>query len=521
MNKILLATFIALTLSSTLEAKEYSLELTYGPGHKLLVNGTSPGPVLTFTNGEHVIINVTNNTSEDSSVHWHGLTIPSSQDGVPGLSFDGIKPKTTFKYEFDISQSPGTYWYHSHSGLQEQRGVFGGIVILGDGYVSKYASEEVIIVSDWVNEHPLQVFKNLKSNPEQYKTKRQNILGLLSSGNIMKEASERLAFAKMRMDPTDITDILADHIYVNGKDHPRLAKNKKGKVLLRIINAAAANYFDLYLQNSKMRVVAADGNLVVPFLTDSLPIAIAETYDVEVDLGEGSGYVLIVESRDRRMMAYSEIGDIDYSSYKPKEPRLLRMADVMDHSSMGDMSGMDHSSMGDMSGMDHSSMGDMSGMDGSSMGGMSGMDGSSMGGMSGMDDSSFYDNLRRLSPVPFGKQSGPVELVRLTGDMNRYIWSINDEKYAPSNTIRWKAGEYKRVIFRNETMMNHPMHLHGMWMRIINKNGDYSPNKHTIDIPPKKEVEVMVQVDNVGRWAFHCHIMYHMAAGMFREVEVK
>ncbi|MFC6673433.1 copper resistance system multicopper oxidase [Marinobacterium aestuariivivens] len=538
----------------------------------MTLNGGIPGPTLRFTEGEEVTINVTNKLDVDSSIHWHGLLLPYTQDGVPGISFPGIKPGETFSYRFPIVQA-GTYWYHSHSGFQEQEGVYGSIVIEPKKREPfKFDREYVVMLSDWSAETGEQIFSNLKGQSDYYNYNQQTV------GTFFRDAKEngfaatvrdRLDWGGMRMMPTDIADVSGYSFLVNGKapDDNWTGLFEPGeRVRLRFINGSAMSYFDVRIPGLKMTVVQADGNSVQPVTVDEFRIAVAETYDVIVQPKEDRAFSILAESIDRSGFARGTLAPREgMKADLPalRERPLLTMADM----SMASMGGMDHGAMGhgDMAGMDHSRMmasaedsqmaemdhSQMQGMDHSQMAGMDhsqmkGMDHSQMAGMdhsqmsaanphnsdyasgSGLTPSAanggkflVYGDLKAMTPFEdYRAPDREIEL-RLTGNMERYFWSINGIKFSDAEPIRLTHGERVRIKFVNDTMMMHPMHLHGMWMQLDKGNGRFNPLKHVVNVAPNTTLTVDVPVDALGEWAFHCHLMYHMASGMFRKVIVE
>ena len=528
-------------------------------------NGASPGPILRFREGEDVTIHVTNNLDEPTSVHWHGLILPYQMDGVPGLSYPGIAPGETFTYRFPIKQS-GTYWFHSHSGFQEPDGAYGAIVIEPQGREPfRYDREYVVQLTD---KHPHsgdRIMRNLKSSADYYNRQQQTV------GDFWRDSRERglaatlkdrLMWGDMRMMSSDIEDVQGFTGLINGKGPEQnwTGLFKPGeRVRLRLINSSAMTYFDVRLPGLKMTVVQADGNNVQPVTVDELRIGVAETYDVIVQPKEDQAYTLFAESMGRSGFARGTLapregmqGEIPALRPAP----LLTMADMgmahagMDHGDMnhGDMAGMDHSGMnhGDMAGMDHGSMnhGDMAGMDHSGMnhGDMAGMDHGSMnhGEAAALPADPFYAqgsglipqayndgrflsyaDLRAQKPLYEDREPTREIELRLTGNMERYIWSINGIKESDAEPIRLQYGERVRFKFVNETMMTHPMHLHGMWSILDVGADQWNPVKHVISVAPGTTVYMETEVDAPGKWAFHCHLSYHAAAGMFRTVIVE
>jgi len=558
----------------------------------MTINGTVPGPVLRFIEGEDLVINVTNTLDEDTSIHWHGLILPYQQDGVPGISFPGIKPGETFTYRFPAQQA-GTYWYHSHSGGQEAVGMYGAMVIDPKAREPfRYDREYTVVLSDWhPDDSPRDILMNLKRSADYYNYQQRTLSTLLDDAGKMglgHTLADRADWGSMRMVPSDIADVSGYVFLMNGKntDQNWTGLFKPGeRVRLRFINAAAMTFFDVRMPGLKMTVVQADGNNVRPVPVDEFRIAVAETYDVIVRPTEAKAFSILAESMARTGFARGTLAPemgmaADLPPNRPKQ--FLTMADMAGHGGM-DHGSMDHGSMdrGAMTQkaapMDHSAMGhgathtmpDGSTMAGASHQGhgmthtmpdgtvmkgeshaghtmpqeksMPGMDHSAHGAMaSGDKDDPFYApgsglmpkaagggkflsyaDLKAIKPLYPDRPAAREIIVRLTGNMERYVWSINDVKYSDAEPIRLKYGERVRFKFINETMMTHPMHLHGMWQILDNGSGKYNPAKHTISIAPGKTVEADIEADAEGQWAFHCHLMYHMASGMFRKVVVE
>ncbi len=542
-------------------------------------NGASPGPVLRFEEGEDVVINVTNNLSESTSVHWHGLILPFEQDGVPELSYQGIAPGETFTYRFPIVQS-GTYWYHSHSGFQEPDGAYGAIVIKPKGREPyRYDRDYVVQLADAHPHKGARIMRNLKMSSDYYNQQQRTLFDFVADARKMGVGSaldERAMWGEMRMMPTDIEDLQGFTALINGQSTQQNWTGifKPGeRIRLRFVNSSAMAYFDIRIPGLKMTVVQADGNNVQPVTVDELRIAVAETYDVIVRPTKDVAYAIVAESMGRSAMVRGTLAPregmvADVPTARP--PGLLTMADMsgMDMSGM-DMGGMSHGDMGrvgmvmdDMSQDGMTKSGDRKAVetagashkmpDGTAMSGtdhgdaaadapMAGMDHGAHGGLgaAGATDPFYapgsgltpvaanggkflsYADLKAQKPLyPDRPATREVE-IRLTGNMERYIWSINGTKYADAEPIKLQYGERVRFKFVNETMMSHPMHLHGMWSILDNDNDGLNPAKHVISVAPGTTVYMETEVDAPGRWAFHCHLSYHMDAGMFREVVVE
>jgi CopA family copper-resistance protein len=579
-----------------------AVNFTGAPRYATTVNGSLPAPVLRFKEGETVSLSVTNTLAEDSSIHWHGLILPTDMDGVPGLSFDGIKPGETYNYQFKVNQS-GTYWYHSHSGFQEQAGLYGAIVIEPkEPAPYTYDRDYVVMLSDWTDEDPNDVYAKLKKMSHYYNFNERTLGDTwndIKAKGIDATFQEREMWNVMRMSQTDISDVTG-YTYsflMNGVTPADGWKGlfKKGeKVLLRFINSAAMTFFDVRIPGLKMTVVAADGQYVQPVTIDEFRIGVAETYDVIVEPEHDMAYTLFAQSIDRSGYArgtltpdYSLIGEVpeldqvpllthgdmgmggmDHSMHNMNSSGKMNdampnMADSgkMDHSmnNMGGSEKMDHSmhNMGSSEKMDHSmhNMGGSEKMDHSmhSMGGSEKMDSSMSSSASGMtkhaeteygphvdmradnpqyrlDDPGVglrnngrhvltYADLKNLNPTPDPREPTREIDLHLTGNMSRYMWSINGVKYSEADPIQLEYGERVRINFVNDTMMNHPMHLHGMWSDLETGDNNYLPRKHTIIVQPGAKISYRVTADAKGKWAFHCHLIYHML-GMFREVHV-
>jgi L-ascorbate oxidase len=553
MKKTILAGALGLLLPAIGLAGEYNLTVDRvkidtgnfvkeGVGY----NGESPGPVLRFKEGEKVSINVTNNLDEMTSIHWHGVILPFQQDGVPGISFPGIAPGETFTYNFPITQS-GTYWFHSHSGFQEPEGAYGSIIIEPKGREPfRYDRDYVVQLTDKHPDSSERVMRNLKVMPDYYNRDQQTVGEFFSDASengLINTVKDRLAWGGMRMMKADVEDLQGFTGLINGKG-PK--QNWTGifepgeRIRLRFINSSAMTYFDIRIPGLNMTVVQADGNNVQPVNVDEFRIGVAETYDVIVRPKDLQAYTIFAESMGRSGYARATLAPEEgMEAPVPglREPARLTMAD------MGGMPGMSHGDMGDMPGMDHGDMGgtdDMSGMSGMDHSKMKGMDHSSMAMPEGGASDPFYAKGSGLVPVaanggkflsytdlkaqkPLYEEREPTREIelRLTGNMERYTWSINGVKYEDADPIRLKYGERVRFKFVNETMMTHPMHLHGMWSILDVGAGQWNPIKHTVSVQPGTTVYTETEVDAPGQWAFHCHLTYHMAAGMFRKIIVE
>lgn len=519
------------------------------PRGAITINGTLPGPILHWREGDRAIINVTNRLDEPTSIHWHGLLLPGPMDGAPGFNgFRAIVPGDTRTYDFTLRQS-GTYWYHSHSAGQEQEGLYGAIVIdPAKPDMVKYDREHVVVLSDHSDQSPDTILRNLKVSEGHYNRGRRALGDLIddaSRDGLGAALSDRMDWAAMRMDATDLTDVTGYRFLVNGRGaeeagHVWLATGRAGeKVRLRIINAAAMSILDVSIPGLPMTVVAADGRNVRPTRVDEFRFGPGETYDVVVTPQADRAYSLVAEPLDRSGFARATLSPREGVT-GPMPPHRPRTTLTMDD--MGMMEGMDHSGMAGMDhgAMDHGSMGGMAGM-----GGMPGMDHSTMdhsamghGDMGaprpptharGWADAGTMPGARALTPADLVASDPDTDTrepnheitLRLTGMMGRYIWTLNGDRFDESEPIRVSNGDRVRIRFVNETMMAHPMHLHGMFMRLENGRGADAPARHTVLVPPGKTVSVRFTADEPGEWPLHCHLLYHMASGMMTRFVVE
>ena len=480
-----------------------------------MIGGSVPGPLLRLREGQDAVIHVTNNLDEVSSIHWHGLLLPFDQDGVPGFSFDGIPPGETFTYRFPVRQA-GSYWYHSHSGTQEQEGMYAPIVIepAGEDPV-RYDRDYSIVLSDWTDEDPMTVLRNLKGNGAYYnyakRTLPQFIGGLFDDAG--KTVRDRTMWGEMRMDPTDIADVTGStYTYLLNGTSP--AANWTGlfkpgeRVRLRFVNAAAMSFFDVKIPGLRLTVVQADGQDVEPVRVDEFRIGVAETYDVVVEPEAGEVYTIFAQSMDRSGFARGTLAETEgvEGDIPAIDPRPVR--------TMADMPGMEDHSGHDMDRMadDH----DMSAMEME-------MDHAAMGHSGDTMDLRrlTYEDLQALEPNPDTREPTRDVEIRLTGDMERYFWTLNGQKFSESDPIPLTVGERVRLRMTNETMMEHPMHLHGVFMELQNgAHPAFAPRKHTVIVPPNQTVEAHLTYEDSGPWAFHCHLLFHMMTGMFARFEV-
>ena len=567
---VLSGTDIALTIARTPHTVDGRM------GHAVTINGTVPAPLIRLKEGRKVRIAVTNSLKdEDTSIHWHGIILPFQMDGVPGVSFPGIKPGETFVYEFPVAQS-GTYWYHSHSGLQEQMGHYGPLIFdPAEPDPVQYDREHVVVLSDFSFMHPHMIFNKLKQQAGYFNYQKQTLASLLAGKD--QPLKERLEWGKMRMDPTDISDVTGSTytflINGHGPQDNWTALFKPGeRVRLRFINAAAMTNFNVRIPDLRMRVVQADGQNVRPVEIEEFQIAVAETYDVIVQPTEDRAYTLVAEAVDRSGLGRATLAPRP-GMVAPVPPLRERPLATMKDMGM-DMSGMDTNGGQAAGSMDHSAMGhDMSG---AAAGGMTGMNHSSTQGMansgdsgqSGMDMGGMSMDMRdpknapqvkmgpgvqTIAPMPMDRTGEPgiglenvghkvltyrdlVSLdpnpdprapsrameIHLTGNMERFMWSFDGEKFSEvKKPIPFRTSERVRVTLVNDSMMAHPIHLHGHFFELVTGHGQHAPRKHTVNVLPGGKVTFDVTADAPGDWAFHCHLLYHMHAGMFQVVSIR
>ncbi len=519
-----------------LSGEEIKLSIGHSPfklgkrsGHAVTVNGTLPAPLIRLREGQNVRLAVTNTLDEDSSIHWHGLLLPFQMDGVPGISFPGIKPGETFVYEFPVRQS-GTYWYHSHSNMQEAMGLYGAIVIDPAGVEpAPYDREHILVLSDWSFLHPHVILKKLKQQPGYFNRQKQTLSGLIQGTD--QGAAERRMWAQMRMDPTDISDVTgSSYAYlVNGHDS---AGNWTGlfapgeRVRLRIINASAMTNFNVRIPGLPMTVVQADGLAVQPVETDEFQIAVAETYDVIVSPNEARAFALVAEALDRsglvRATLAPQMGAVGSIPALRDRP-LLAMKDMgmVDHAAMGH-GNMDH---GSMKMRDKSVVPDIAYGPGVASISQSPVDRTG-DRPTGLEDVPHrvltYRDLKSLAPNPDRRAPSRRLDIHLTANMERYMWSFDGVKMSENpEPLAFRRNERVRVNLINDTMMPHPIHLHGHFFEVVTGAAGHHPMKHTVNVLPGGKVSFDLTADALGDWAFHCHMLMHMHSGMFRVVTVR
>jgi FtsP/CotA-like multicopper oxidase with cupredoxin domain len=581
----------AATVEYDLTIVRQEVNLTGQPVEAMTINGQLPGPTLRFTEGDRAVIRVHNRMDVETSIHWHGILLPNAMDGVPFVTYPPIAPGETFTYAFDLRQS-GTYWYHSHTMLQEQRGLYGALVIAPkDQGEFDGPRDHVVVLSDWTDEDAHSVLHTLKRGSEWYSIRKgsgQSVLGAARLGMLGAYFSREL----QRMPPMDLSDVYYDRFLLNGTPQQSIDAKPGERIRLRIIDGSATTFFYLQFAGGPMRVIAADGLPVQPFAEERLLIGVAETYDVIVTVPAEGSYEFRATAHDgsgraslwighgtrraapdvpfpnlyvnmgglslKRMFALTPGGSMGMPGHAVRasmfdQPGMNGMDGMkgMDHGGMvPDAGKMNHSGMASTPAMEHKSH-DMSGMahemmpmDAATKGhskpdmpshgktaatksawlGLLAEDVSSKAplaadGMSAERPGPPYDKLRALQSTAFDS-SKPVREIRLTldGDMERYVWFLNNKPLSESDDIEIKRGEVVRIIMINRSMMHHPMHLHGHFFRVLNAQGEFSPLKHTVDISPMMTTVIEFAADEFGDWFFHCHLLYHMMSGMARVV---
>lgn len=561
------------TLSGTefdLRIGETPMNFTGSPRVAVTVNGSVPAPILRWKEGDTVTLRVSNTLDEHASIHWHGILLPANMDGVPGLSFHGIGPGETYVYRFTVRQA-GTYWYHSHSGFQEQRGLYGPLIIEPrEPSPFTYDREHVVMLTDWTDESPERVFAKLKKRSDYYNFHQRTVGDFVRdvrTQGLKAALADRKMWGEMRMNPTDLADV-SGYTYTYLMNGTAPAGNWTGlfksgeRVRMRFINGSAMSYFDVRIPGLKMTVVAADGQYVHPVTVDEFRIATAETYDVIVEPSGQDAFTIFAQSMDRTGFAAGTLAVRE--GLRAAVPELdarpmLTMAD-MGHGGMGhDMKTMSPQDSADAplgqpaasdphaghtmppqqpadphAGHNMAAMPEMSGgmqqhpatEDGNPL-----VDMQAMMPTSRLDDPGIglrdngrrvltYADLKSAFEDPDGREPGRTIELHLTGHMGRFAWSFNGVKFSDAEPLRLTYGERLRIVLVNDTMMTHPIHLHGMWSDIEDDEGKFHVRKHTVDMPPGTKRSYRVTADALGRWAYHCHLLFHMEAGMFREVRV-
>jgi len=523
-----------------------TVNFTGTPRLATTVNGSLPAPILRWREGEEVTLKVTNSLAESSSIHWHGIILPNAMDGVPGLTFDGIKPGESFTYRFRLQQS-GTYWYHSHSGFQEQTGVHGAIVIepkTPEPFA--YDRDYVVMLTDWTDENPHRLYAKLKKLSHYYNFNERTVGDLwqdIREKGIFQAWNDRKMWNNMRMNDRDISDV-SGYSYtflMNGNTPADGWKGlfKRGdKVRLRIINGSAMTFFDVRIPGLKMTVVAADGQYVEPISIDEFRIGVAETYDVIVEPKDDRAYTIFAQAIDRSGYARGTLTpDLSMTAPVPK----LDPVPVLSHADMGMGSHSGHKmpmkkhsmpmkkhsmpmkqdSMPMNMAMTHHAPTEYGPqVDMRAKNPQYRLNDPGVGLRNNGRRVLTYADLRNLHTTPDPRDPEREIELHLTGNMSRYMWSINGVKFADAEPLVLKYGERVRITLVNDTMMNHPIHLHGLWSDLETGDNQHIPRKHTVIVQPGSKISYRVTVDAKGRWAYHCHLLYHMS-GMFREVLVK
>ena len=526
---------------------EQTVNITGKPVERITVNGKFVAPLLEFEEGDEAVIRVHNKLkNQDSSIHWHGLLLPGIMDGVPGFNkFNGIAPNKTYEYKFKVRQN-GTYWYHSHSKGQEQDGLYGAFVIYPKDKTPLTAAEKtdkdyVVLLSDFHNSTSDQIMKNIKKEADYYQNRRETVFDVMKQvkrDGLKATWQDRSMWNQMRMLKTDMSDVTGYTFLMNGKTPQQnwTGNFKAGeKVRLRFINASAMSFFDVRIPNLKMTVVSADGQPVKPVPVDEFRIGTAETYDVIVEPKQAH-YQIEAESIDRTGFSVGTLHEESSPAVKqiempkPRPRSLLTMEDMGMNHDMSSMKGMNHD-MSSMKGMDHD-MSSMKGMDHDMP-----MNSATVKAASDKNDNTVfgwanastpegnkalqYSDLQSLDPQKDTRAAEREIEIRLGGNMERYIWTINGKKFNEADPLVVKYGERIRLKFVNDSMMAHPMHLHGMFMQLENgQDPSNMPNKHTVIVPPGKTITTLLTADELGEWAIHCHLLYHMSAGMMNKLIV-
>jgi len=514
--------------SFALTIGEAPMNVTGSPKVAQTINGSIPGPLLRWREGDTVTLRVANQLDDDTSIHWHGIVLPANMDGVPGLSFHGIRPQESYTYRFDVRQS-GTYWYHSHSGFQEQRGVYGPLVIdPREPDPIAFDREHVILLSDWTDEDPERVFRKLKKQSDYYNFHKRTLGDFFHDARrsgVGATIAERSAWGAMRMNPTDLADVggatythLMNGVAPNGNWTGLFQSGER--VRLRLINGSSMTYFDVRIPGLKMTVVAADGQRVHPVTIDELRIATAETYDVIVEPLGQEAFTIFAQAMDRAAFAAGTLAVREglRAPVPSPDPRVILTMDDMGHGQ--DMSA--HAGH-DMPGMPKHP---------ASESGNPLVDMQAMMPASKLDDPGIglrgngrrvltYADLKSVFADPDGRDPSRTIELHLTGHMERFAWSFDGVKFSDAAPLVFTYGERLRIVLVNDTMMTHPIHLHGMWSDLENDAGEFAVRKHTIDMPPGSRRAYRVKADAPGRWAYHCHLLFHMETGMFREVRVQ
>jgi len=502
------------------------------------VNSMLAGPTLRWREGDTITLHVTNNLSESSSIHWHGIILPFQMDGVPGISYDGIAPGETFTYTFTVQQN-GTFWYHSHSGFQEQTGVYGAIVIEPkEKEPYEYDKDYVVVLSDYSDEQPANIYRKLKLSADYYNFNQRTVGDFFSEvkeKGFLEAFKEREMWNKMRMSDRDISDVTGyTYTFLMNGENPATrfqALFQNGdKIRLRFINAASMTFFDVRIPGLKIKVIAADGNYVQPVDVDEFRIGVAETYDVIVEPEDDKAYALFAQSIDRSGYALGNLStDKNVLADIPSMDARQQLT-MIDMGMSKNMSSMKHMNMDNMKDMDMSNMKKPIPITKLPIKWGVGTTMRAMNPQYRLDDPGVelrnngrrvlcYADLRSLASTEEERYPDREIILHLTGNMERYMWSINGIKYSEAKPLKFHYGERLRVTYINDTMMNHPMHLHGMWSDLETGDDNHLVRKHTIISQPGSKISFRINVDAKGAWAYHCHLLYHMT-DMFRKVIV-
>jgi CopA family copper-resistance protein len=527
---------------------ELPVQITHRERLAVAVNGSLPAPVLHWQEGDTVTVRVTNQLKEPTSIHWHGILVPTGMDGVPGLSFPGIAPGETFTYRFPVRQS-GTYWYHSHSGLQEQVGLYGALVVHPrEPEPVAFDRDYVVLLSDWTDENPARVLAKLKKQSDYYNFNQPSVADLFRDvrrDGLRAALAERKMWGEMRMNRTDLADV-SGYTYTYLMNGQAPAENWTGlfkpgeRVRLRFINAGAMSYFDVRIPGLRMTVIAADGQPVNPASVEEFRIAPAETFDVLVTPERDEAYTIFAQSMDRTGFARGTLAPrTGMTAVVPvlDRPVALTMLDMgHDMSAMpavpggtadphaghniADMPGMAMSGANEPTTVTHAPAETGPGVDMLAMNPTSRLDDPGVGLRDNGRRVLTYADLQSTFADPDGREPTQTIELHLTGHMERYIWSFNGVKASDAEPIRLRHGDRVRFVLVNDGMMTHPIHLHGMWSDLEDEQGNFKVRKHTISVKPGERVTYRVSADALGRWAYHCHLLMHMESGMFREVVV-
>ncbi|GFE86827.1 copper resistance protein A [Steroidobacter agaridevorans] len=549
---------------TVLTGSHFDLQIGEAPfnftGHKRIgtvVNGQIPGPLLRWREGDTVTLRVSNRLAARSSIHWHGMILPADMDGVPGLSFAGIPSGGEYLYRFKVNQH-GTYWYHAHSRFQEQTGLYGPIVIERRGG-ERFPTERdyVVMLSDWTDLDPERIFSVLKKHSDYYNFGRRtagDFFADVRKNGLSRTLADRRMWGEMRMNPTDMLDV-SGYAYTSLMNGVTPTGNWTGlfsrgeKVRLRFINGSSMSFFDVRIPGLKLTVVATDGVDVEPVSVDEFRIGAAETYDVIVEPKDDRAYTIFAQAMDRSGYARGTLAPSLglEAEIPPLDPRpLLTMTDMghgghesssatpMEHSQM-DHGQMDHSQMNHAPANPHAGHG--AGAPSTTLEHPpteqtplldmqvnrpnTGLDDPGVGLRNNGRRVLTYADLHTIGGPIDRRQPGREIQLHLTGHMERFVWSFNGQKFSEAKPLKFQLGERLRITLVNDSMMTHPIHLHGMWSELEDASGNFQVRKHTVNVQPAQKLSYAVTADALGRWAYHCHLLYHMEAGMFREVHVE